>query len=73
MPSTITPIERALPATMRIAVISDIHANLHALEAVLAAVAVWETSLDLWIRLVALAGCLTWTTFGLYPRKDGSR
>jgi NO-binding membrane sensor protein with MHYT domain len=40
---------------------------------VIAAVAVWETSLDLWIRLVALAACLTWTTFGLYPRKDGSR
>ena len=37
---------------------------------VMVAVAVWESSLDLWIRITALAGCLLWTTYGLYPRKD---
>jgi hypothetical protein len=40
---------------------------------VMVAVAVWESTLDLWIRLVTLVACLIWTTFGLYPRKDGSR
>ena len=37
---------------------------------VVAAVAIWESTLDLWIRVVALIACLFWTTFGLYPRKD---
>jgi hypothetical protein len=37
---------------------------------VVAAVAIWESTLDLWIRVVALMACLFWTTFGLYPRKD---
>jgi hypothetical protein len=39
---------------------------------VMVAMAIWESALDLWIRVVALVGCLFWTTFGLYPRKDGS-
>ena len=39
---------------------------------VMVAVAIWESALDLWIRVTALAGCLFWTTYGLYPRKDAS-
>lgn len=40
---------------------------------VMVAVALWESALDLWMRVTALAGCLFWTIYGLYPRKDGSR
>ncbi len=36
------------------------------------AVAVWETSWALWIRLAVLAGCVVWTTYGLWPGRARS-
>jgi hypothetical protein len=36
------------------------------------AVAIRESALDPWIRVAALVGSLSSTTYGLYPRKDGS-
>jgi hypothetical protein len=36
---------------------------------VMVAIAVWESSWALWIRLAVLALCVVWTTWGFNPRR----
>ena len=36
---------------------------------VMVAIAVWETSWPLWIRLAVLALCVFWTSYGFSPRR----
>lgn len=40
---------------------------------VMIAVAVLQTTWDLWVRLGALALCVTWTTVGFYPNRIARR
>lgn len=39
---------------------------------VVIAIAAWETSWAVWIRVVIIAACVIWTTYGFWPRRASS-